>query len=273
MSPVIVGVDDSEASLRAVEWAAGEAVRRRLPLEIVHGFYWPRLGVPLGPGLGAPVGQGGLRHAAERILATALDRAQAVAPGLDVTTRMMEHAPASALLQRSHHAELLVVGSRGLGKIGGLLLESVGAELATRAPCPVVVVRGSVTPRGPVVVGMDARHDNDALIAFAFAHAARTANVVTFAHVSEGSTGPRTPALPAHLLLDSWHERFPEVAVVPEELTGRPGKALVRTADQASLLVVGSHHHSGFGALMKGSVSRTALHQAACPVAIISLHP
>ncbi|MFC7110417.1 universal stress protein [Nonomuraea rubra] len=46
MSPVIVGVDDSEASLRAVEWAAGEAVRRRLPLEIVHGFYWPRLGVP-----------------------------------------------------------------------------------------------------------------------------------------------------------------------------------------------------------------------------------
>ncbi|GAA2829870.1 nucleotide-binding universal stress UspA family protein [Nonomuraea rubra] len=152
MSPVIVGVDDSEASLRAVEWAAGEAVRRRLPLEIVHGFYWPRLGVPLGPALGAPVGQGGLRHAAERILATALDRAQAVAPGLDVTTRMMEHAPASALLQRSHHAEVLVVGSRGLGKIGGLLLESVGAELA-----------------------------------------ARTANVVTFAHVSVGTTdSPRS---------------------------------------------------------------------------------
>ncbi|NJP95079.1 universal stress protein [Nonomuraea sp. FMUSA5-5] len=278
MSPVIVGVDDSEAGLRAVEWAAGEAVRRRLPLEIVHGFSWPRLGVPLGPAPGAPAGQGGLRHAAERIVATALDRAQAVAPGLDVTAAMMEQAPASALLRRSHHAELLVVGSRGLGKIGGLVLESVGAELATRAPCPVVVVRGSVTPRGPVVVGMDDRHDNDALIAFAFAHAARTANVVTFAHVSGGSTSPTKPTLPAHLLLSSWYERFPEVAVVQEDLTGRPGRTLVRTAQQASLLVVGSRHHSEFGALMKGSVSQTALHQAAlhqaaCPVAIISLHP
>ncbi|MBB6550157.1 nucleotide-binding universal stress UspA family protein [Nonomuraea rubra] len=47
----------------------------------------------------------------------------------------------------------------------------------------------------------------------------------------------------------------------------------MRTADQASLLVVGSHHHSEVSALMKGSVSQTALHQAACPAAIISLHP
>ncbi|MER7427694.1 universal stress protein [Nonomuraea rubra] len=70
-----------------------------------------------------------------------------------------------------------------------------------------------------------------------------------------------------------WYDRFPEVAVAREELTGRPGKALVRTADQASLLVVGSHHHSEVSALMKGSVSQTALHQAACPAAIISLHP
>jgi nucleotide-binding universal stress UspA family protein len=271
MSPVIVGVDDSEASLRAVEWAAGEAVRRRLPLQIVHGFFWPHLGVPLGPAPGAP-SEGGLRHAAERILATALDHAHTVAPGLDVTTSMPEDAPVPALLQRSHHAELLVVGSRGLGKIGGLLLESVGAELATGAACPLVVVRGSATSLGPVVVGIDDHSDNEALIAFAFAHAARAANALVFAHVSEGSAAPRHPILPAHLLAP-WQERFPEITVIQKDLTGHPSKALVHAAAQASLLVVGSHHHHEISALMSGSVSQTALHQAACPVAIVNLRP
>src|SRR5918999_1088570 len=149
MSSVVVGVDDSEAGLRAVEWAAAEAERRGRPLQILH--------------------------AAERVLAAALDRARAVAPGIEVTTDMPDGDPFTVLLRRSHEAGLLVVGSRGLGEVGGLLLSSVGARLAIEAVCPVVVVRGSTTPRGPVVVGIADHDDTEALIAFAFAHAARTA--------------------------------------------------------------------------------------------------
>ncbi|MFI7639375.1 universal stress protein [Nonomuraea sp. NPDC049400] len=270
MSPVVVGVDDSEESLRAVEWAAGEAGRRRRPLRILHAFIWPLLGAPLGPAPGAPP-EGGLRHAAERVLATAVDRARAVVPGIEVTTGLPESEPATALLHHSHQAELLVVGSRGLGEMGGLLLGSVGARLGTEAACPVVVVRGSVTPRGPVVVGIADHGESEALLPFAFAHAARTANTLMLAHVSAG--GPADPsraALPEHFL-DRWQERFPAVTIVQEPLTGRPGKALMHAAAQASLLVVGSHHRHELGALLHGSVSQSVLHHATCPVAIIQV--
>ncbi|GAA4906831.1 nucleotide-binding universal stress UspA family protein [Nonomuraea thailandensis] len=265
MTPVIVGVDDSEDGLRAVEWAAAEAVRRRRPLRIVHAFIWPLLNVPLGPVPGGPP-EGGLQHAAERVLDTARARAQAVAPGVEVTTDLPEGEPVTALLHHSREAELLVVGSRGLGEVGGLLLGSVGARLAAEADCPVVVVRGSARPGGPVVVGIADPGESEALLAFACAHAARTADPVMLAHV--GPADPGRPPLPDPDLA-RWRERFPTVTFDQETLTGRPGKALTHAAEQASLLVVGSHHRHELGALLHGSVSQNVLHHAGCPVAVI----
>ncbi|MFI6744494.1 universal stress protein [Nonomuraea sp. NPDC050451] len=262
--PVVVGVDDSEESLRAVEWAAGEAERRRRPLHILHAFIWPLLGAPLGPAPGAPP-EGGLRHAAERVLATALARAQTAAPGVEVSTGLPETEPVTALLHHSHQAELLVVGSRGLGEIGGLLLGSVGARLGTEAACPVVVVRGPLTPHGPVVAGID--DEGQAVLPFAFEYAARTANTLILAHVSAEGSGT---VLPEHVL-DRWRERFPTVTIVQEPLTGHPGKALLHASSQASLLVVGSHHRHELSALVHGSVSQAVLHHATCPVAIIQV--
>ncbi|MBF8185273.1 universal stress protein [Nonomuraea sp. K274] len=165
------------------------------------------------------------------------------------------------------------MGSRGLGEVGGLLLGSVGARLGTEAACPVVVVRGPGTPRGPVVVGIAghiAGHgESEALLAFAFPYAARTANALTLAHVSaDGSADPSRSALTERTLA-LWRERLPAVTIVQESLTGHPGKALMRAASQASLLVVGSHHRHELSALMHGSVSQAVLHHAACPVAII----
>ncbi|MFF4621503.1 universal stress protein [Nonomuraea jabiensis] len=268
--PVVVGVDDSEESLRAVEWAAGEAESRRRPLHVLHAFIWPLLGAPLGPAPGAPP-EGGLRHAAERVLAAALARAQSAAPGIEVSTGLPETDPATALLHHSHQAELLVVGSRGLGAIGGLLLGSVGARLGTEAACPVVVVRGPrtphgpLTPHGPVVAGIDGHDEDRALLPFAFEYAARTANPLVLAHAGADGT-----ALPEQVL-DRWRERFPTVAIVQEPLTGHPGTALLHASNQASLLVVGSHHRHELSALVHGSVSQSALHHAACPVAIIQV--
>ncbi|MFB4289241.1 universal stress protein [Nonomuraea sp. ATR24] len=263
MSAVVVGVDDSEDGLRAVEWAAAEAERRRRPLEILHAFIWPLLGVPLGPAPGGPP-EGGLRHDAERILNTAVTRARAVAPGIEVTTGLPEAVPVNALLSRSHQAGLLVVGSRGLGEVGSLLLSSVGARLTAEAACPVVVVHGHVTPKGPVVVGIDDHDESEALLAFAFAHASRTTNALTLAHTGDG------PAVPERAL-GTWRERFPSVTVGQERLTGRPGKALVGPASGASLLVVGSHQRHGLRALLQGSVSQTVLRHATCPVAVIRI--
>ncbi|MGR6918119.1 universal stress protein [[Actinomadura] parvosata] len=272
MSAVVVGVDGSEEGLRAVEWAAGEAGRRERPLLIVHAFIWPLMKVPLGPAPGAPA-EGGLRHAAERVLAAALERARQVAPAVEVTTDLPEAEPAVALLHRSRQAELLVVGSRGLGELGGLLLGSVGARLAAEAACPVVVVRGPAAARGPVLVGIAGQDGTGELLAFAFAHAARTATTVTLAHVGDGATdddgtGRLGDPVPERALAP-WRERYPAVGVVRETLTGHPGKALMRAASGASLLVVGSHHRHELEALLLGSVSRSAVHHAACPVAIV----
>ncbi|MFI7132749.1 universal stress protein [Nonomuraea sp. NPDC050153] len=271
MSPVVVGVDDSEEGLRAVEWAAGEAERRRRPLHVLHAFIWPLLGAPLGPAPGGPP-EGGLRHAAERVLAAAVERARALAPGVEVSAAMPESEPVAALLRHSHRAELVVVGSRGLGEVGGLLLGSVGARLGAEAACPVVVVRGPVTTGGPVVAaiadpGESGPGESEALLDFAFAHAARTAGTLMLAHV--GAKGSQA-GLPEEVLA-RWQERYPGVSIVQESLAGRPGKALTRAASQASLLVVGSHHRHELSALMHGSVSQAVLHHATCPVAIIQV--
>ncbi|GAA3592855.1 hypothetical protein GCM10022419_089740 [Nonomuraea rosea] len=251
-----------------------------------------------------------------------------------MTTDLPESAPVAALLHRSHQAELLVVGSRGLGELGGLLLGSVGAQLGTEAACPVVVVRGPITEHGPVVVGLPGppgdqpdgqpggdvgghlgghlggmvggmvggapdghlseQDESEALLAFAFAHAARTTNALVLAHVSPSasanpsasasssanpspsagaglSAGPSPSALPESALA-RWQERFPGVTVTQESLTGRPGKTLMHAASHASLLVVGSHHRHELGALMHGSVSQAVLHHATCPVAIVPVH-
>ncbi|TYB66773.1 universal stress protein [Nonomuraea sp. PA05] len=288
MNPVTVGVDDSEDSLRAVEWAAAEAVRRGRPLLIVHAFIWPMLNVPLGPAPGAPP-EGGLRHAAERVLDNAAARARAAAPEAEVTTEMPEGEPFVALVRHSRHAELLVVGSRGLGEVGGLLLSSVGARLAIEAACPVVVVRGSAKPDEPVaggtadarpggpvmpvVAGVAGPGDSEAVLAFACAHAARTGQPLMLAHAgAAGPDGHARPPLPEPDLA-RWRKRFPTVTIDQETLTGRPGKALTDAASSASLLVVGSHHHHELSALWHGSVSQHVLHHATCPVAIVRTAP
>ncbi|RSN16165.1 hypothetical protein DMB42_05270 [Nonomuraea sp. WAC 01424] len=129
-------------------------------------------------------------------------RVREVAPDVEVTTGLLEAVPVNALLRRSHQAGLLVVGSRSLGEVGGLLLSSVGAGLRAEAACPVMVMRGSVTPQGPVVVGIADADESEAPLTFAFAHAVGTANALTLAHADAG------PALPENDL-GRWRERFP----------------------------------------------------------------
>lgn len=268
MSPVVVGVDGSEESLRAVEWAAGEAQRRRQPLQILHAFSSPLVGAALALAPAAPP-EDDLWHAAESTMATALARAQAVAPDIEVVTTALPHTePVPVLLQHSREAELLVVGSRGLGEVASLLLGSVGTRLGTKAACPVVIVRGPVVARGPVVVGIADPGESDDLLAFALAHAARTASPVVLAHVSaEGSAGESSPLPESDLA--RWRERFPGVRIDQESLIGQPGKTLMHAASRASLLVVGSHHHNEISALIHHSVSQNVLHHASCPVAVI----
>lgn len=285
LAPVIVGVDGSPSALSAVDWAATEASAMGRPLHIVHG-----LGVTLGPTLGGP-GDSGVEAAAERLLTQAENRARATTRDVKITSELVVAAPAPALLGQAQEAELLVVGSRGLGGFTGLLVGSVGVAVAAHAPCPVVVVRppedadrSSGEHAGRVVVGVDGSELSAAAIRFAFEVAARRGVGVTAVH-SWAVPIPVHPSLVIpvdnleeveHRLLEESlqdeQQRFPDVDVVAKLVHASPAHALMVESGEAQLVVVGSRGHGGFAGMLLGSVSQAVLQHADCPVAVIRPH-
>ncbi|MDN5916476.1 MAG: universal stress protein [Pseudonocardia sp.] len=134
---VVVGVDGSPGSLAALRWAVREASERGQTVQAVIAWHFP---VPSPVGNVATVDE---RHpviAAEEILASALVEAGVADDNAMVTTTPVEGHPAEVLMQLAERADLLVVGSRGHGRIFGALLGSISQYVASRAACPVVVI-------------------------------------------------------------------------------------------------------------------------------------
>lgn len=288
-APIVVGVDGSPSATDALDWAAAEASVSARPLRIVHGFIWPLMRVPLGPSEAGPA-DGGFQLAAEQVLSDAETRARLAAPEVKVTTELVVGAAAPALLRHAEEAELVVVGSRGLGGFAGALVGSVGVQLAAHAACPVVVVRPQPAEHSPasaaarrVVVGTDGSDLSAAAISFAIHAAARhqvaltvvrawTAPVSTF----PGLTVDRMEAEERqHLMdaLDAQRTMFPGVEVDAKLVRDdHAGRALVAESTTADLVVVGSRGRGGFAGLLLGSVSQALLHHAECPVAVVRPH-
>lgn len=128
---IVVGVDGSEAGQRALDWAAAEADRVGAVLEI-HTAYKP------GYEFATPTD---IRRSMERTIEAATARVSEVTPTVTTTGHMHEQSAASALIEASRGARLLVVGTRGLGGFKGLLLGSVSQQCASHATCPVTLVR------------------------------------------------------------------------------------------------------------------------------------
>ncbi|HEY7667296.1 MAG TPA: universal stress protein [Actinomycetota bacterium] len=140
---LVVGVDGSQTATLAVRWAAREATLRGASLELVSAWEIPVTGVGFGYGF-APIPDEmikGLEQGAEELLAEAAEAARTEAPEIQIETRVVEGPAASALLEASKDADMLVVGSRGMGGFRELLLGSVSAQCAHHASCPVVIVR------------------------------------------------------------------------------------------------------------------------------------
>lgn len=142
MGVVVVGVDGSDGSAAALRWAADEARRRGDRLRAV--LAWSFLDQPLGD-FDASYGETAARERLDAALAAAGDHTA----GVEVEARVVCDLPARAVLGAADDADLLVVGSRGLGGFRGLLLGSVSQQVAHHAPCPVVIVPGDERAAGP----------------------------------------------------------------------------------------------------------------------------
>lgn len=140
MGSIVVGVDGSAPSKNALEWAADEAKRRRATLQVVMVWENPNRDMWI-PRIQA--GEDRPLLLTERALDRIVHSVLGPRPTVPVEKVAVEGPPAKVLVERAKDAEMLVVGSRGKGGFGGVVLGSVGLHCASHARCPVVIVRGS----------------------------------------------------------------------------------------------------------------------------------
>jgi nucleotide-binding universal stress UspA family protein len=142
---IVVGVDGSDGSRRALAWAADEARLRKWVVVAIHAYTIPSFlmasdvlpGVPAAP-ITDPELPERLEEAAEKLLAQEIERVDS--DDLTIEARVVSGPAADALIQAAQEADLVVVGTRGLGGFKELLLGSVSHQVAHYSPLPVVIV-------------------------------------------------------------------------------------------------------------------------------------
>ncbi len=275
--PVVVGTDGSPAALAAVDWAADEAVRRRLPLRLVHAAVWAHY-----TGTGRPLSDSRVQDAAARV-----HRRQ---PSLQADPEVLLGDPAPALLRAGDGASMLVVGSRTLGALARALLGSVSLPVVARARCPVVVVRHPVhEPAGTdgcVVLGVGGRGPSTTVARFAFEEAAARGCPVQAVHawrilraaVPTVRTGQLDDARQTHLAMARQRldqvvapaaGTYPGVTVRRTLGAGQAAEILLEASAAAALLVVGARRGTSHTGPRLGAVNQAMLHHAPCPVAVV----
>ena len=143
MGRIVVGVDGSEGSKAALAWALDEARLRNAELDAVCSYSlpsgWFGVGDSMGVVVATSITDDDVASYAQETLTNAL--AALDAGGVEVTKTAVAGHPAASLITAAKGADLLIVGSRGHGEFGSVLLGSVSLHCVHHAPCPVVVVR------------------------------------------------------------------------------------------------------------------------------------
>ena len=286
VKPLVAATDGSDESLRAVEWAAGEAVLRGAPLRIVAAASPPSrmldlMGRPDSDFVADLIGE-----ERDRVLAAAAARAAEAAPGLQVDTVSLAGPPAQAVTESGSGASMLVLGAHGIGALGSIALGSVSWYAAAHASCPVVIVRGEIAAVhreiGIGIGDLDASADP---LTFAFEEASlRKAGLIAvhawhipLAAISRAGSPSPVPDLAASVaeaarrlagLLDTWRKKYPDVPGSQFVVRDRPSWVLVGLSIRTDLVVIG-RHASQPGLPGPGSVAHAVLNRALGPVAVI----
>jgi nucleotide-binding universal stress UspA family protein len=252
------------------------------------------------PLLGAETHQ----HWTERVPRETADGLRLRHPGVEVTTEQITGTPGEVLAEQARDAEMLVLGSRGLGGIGGFMVGSVSLSVVAHAERPVVLVRAgeqaadehepdpmgiasAATAFRPVLLALDVEGPDAALVEFAFDAAARRSAPLRVLHTWSpppyyayaygmaldpeiNRSLAQTDAAALTDVLRPWRQKFPDVEVVAESRFGSPAVELVEASRGASLVVVGRRiRRSPLGSHI-GHVTHALLHHSTTPVAVVA---
>ena len=284
---IVVGYDGSDDARTALDWATREAASRHYAVRLVHCEpdlrAWDGAAVSMA---GTPVLPTDLPPTDPSVLAEAAALVEAA--GVPVESVLVSGPPAGVLVEQSHDAVMVVIGSRGHGAVSSAILGSTVAHVASHAHCPVVVTQARGNPQGPVVVGVDGSPHSEETVGWAIDHASRHGLVLEVLHAYAIPVYPGVvPYVPpdeitratsdfesrvAAETLAGWRERYPDVEVTVRVEHGRPGPMLVEATSRASLTVVGSRGRGAFLGMLLGSTSQSLLQHASGSVAVLRRH-
>jgi nucleotide-binding universal stress UspA family protein len=258
--PLVVGADGSDCGLRAVTWAAEEAVRRSAPLRIVHAT--PHLGHR---GVaGCPAGE---LPRARGATAQAYTVARHTAPSVVVSTEVVPGEPVAALLHAAEDAQLVVLGITTTGAADELVLASVAQRVAARSPRPVVVVprsRPGGTGSRPhvAVLGLGEREDDEPVAVFAAEEGLRAGRPLLVLHTRSDDGGEWAADSPR------WAERWPDLRLTHTPVPGPTGGRVLAAACPTPLLAM-SAGHGGLLHRPMDSLHRWLLRHCTSPMAFV----
>lgn len=271
-APLLLAYDGSDDAEAALVWASREAAMRGLRLRVVM----------VDDVSVAPWGEH--TWVEDNVDLAHAELVMKEAGVVDGTTERRSGFVVPTLLELAPHASMVVVGSRGHGRVSELAVGSVGRHLAAHATRPVVAVRPPVSVRAErIVVGLDGSETSAAAFEFACDRAELTGESVTALHgwkvrPRPSGFGGQTPSIAEMvddrelLLAESIagvRAAHPDVVVVTEAVPVAPARALIDASSNASLVVVGSRGRGVFAGMLLGSVGQDVLHRAHCPVAVV----
>jgi nucleotide-binding universal stress UspA family protein len=277
---IVVGVSASAAGAAAMEWALRQAARRQVPLVAVRAWDIPSYGpyYSVGSALRSTSPDFELTELeiAREALAQAVQRVPE-AGGVEATAVATRGRPPEVLVAAAKQAELLVMGTRGVGALSRVVhLGSVSSSVLHHATGPVAVIpetaQRPVAERAPVVVGVDGSKASLRALSWAVAQARLAGAVLTPLCVRGGGGGAPDEDELASLRAAAeaaGSAAEPTVPVEPQLRRGNVSHELLAAAADADLLVIGSRGRGGFASLLLGSTSSQVAGHATRPVVVV----
>jgi nucleotide-binding universal stress UspA family protein len=262
MKPVIVGIDGSQSAIAAALWGVDEAISRAVPLRLISVIKQTH-----------PSPDDYARDIAhsEKSLHEAQLAVEASGKRVNIETEIPRGPAGPALVEASHDAEMICVGSVGIGRYARSILGSTATEVAEKAHCPVAVVRTDSEQPPPdinwIVVRMTDESDNDAVVKYAAWEAKlRRAPMLVLGgrpeELTEHADGKFEPRV------QDWQQRHPELRVYPITTKDAIASFLSANDERVQLAVISGAEADQLARLV-GPSGHPLFHHSECSVLVV----